>query len=85
MSVDLAREIWHELRRYVSDVDHDDAAVTMVSVMADNGFDADEIMDAFKNDPDMRRVVADFFDTEDQDFDEDDDLDDGYFDDDDLD
>ena len=84
MSVELAREIWQELRRYVSDVDHDDAAVTMISVMSDNGFDADEIIDAFKNDADMRRVVADFFETDDEDYDDDDGLDDDdYFDDDD--
>lgn len=87
MSVDLAREIWQELRRYVSDVDHDDAAVTMVTVMSDHGFNADEIMNAFKNDAAMRRVVADFFETEDQIYDDEDDDpgfdDDDYFDDDD--
>ena len=76
MSVDLAREIWQELRRYISDVDHDDAAVTMIGVMSDNGFAADEIMDAFKNDADMRRLVADFFDHDDEDYDDDDGLDD---------
>lgn len=58
MSVELSKEIWDELKRYVNTVDRNDAAETLVSVLIDNDIDADEIKDAFKSDSEVKRALA---------------------------
>lgn len=58
MSVELAKEIWNEIKRYVNTVDRDEAAETLVSVLIDNDADADEIKDVFKSDPEVKRALA---------------------------
>jgi hypothetical protein len=58
MSVDLASEIWAELKRYVNKVDRDEAAEAMVSVLIDNDVSADDIKDAFKGDSDVKGALA---------------------------
>jgi hypothetical protein len=83
MSVELAREIWNEIRRYVNTVDRDEAAETLVSVLIDNDVAADEIKSTFKNDSEVKRALAHYLkdhedeedddDREDEDEDEDDD------------
>lgn len=58
MSATVASEIWGELRRYVNTVDRDEAAETVVAVLIDNDYDADEIREAFKGDSDIKRALA---------------------------
>jgi hypothetical protein len=58
MSTTLASEIWSELRRYVNTVDRDEAAETVVAVLIDNDYDADEIRESFKGDSDIKRALA---------------------------
>jgi hypothetical protein len=58
MSVELASEIWAELKRYVNKVDRDEAAEAMVSVLIDNDVSADDIKDAFKGDADVKGALA---------------------------
>jgi hypothetical protein len=58
MSVELSREIWSELKRYVNQVDREEAAEIMVSVLIDNDISAEEIKDMFKGDSEIRRAVA---------------------------
>jgi hypothetical protein len=58
MSTEVASEIWGELRRYVNTVDRDEAAETVVSILIDNDFSAEEIRDAFKGDADIKRALA---------------------------
>ena len=73
MSVELAKEIWDEIRRYVNTVDRDEAAETLVSVLIDNDVDADEIKNTFKNDSEVKRALAHYLkDHEDPDEDEED-------------
>ena len=80
MSVELSKEIWDELKRYVNVVDRNEAAETLVSVLIDNDIGADEIKSAFKTDSDIKKAVtsylkdhADEDEDEDEDYDEDDD------------
>jgi hypothetical protein len=80
MSVELANEIWSELKRYVNTVDRDDAAETLVSVLIDNDVGADEIKAIFKSDSDVKKALASYLRDhddidEDEDFDEVDDED----------
>jgi hypothetical protein len=73
MSIELSREIWNELRRYINTVDRDEAAETFVSVLIDNDTDADEIKSVFKTEPDIKRALASYLKDHVDDEDEDDD------------
>jgi hypothetical protein len=72
MSVELSREIWDELKRYVNVVDREEAAEIMVSVLIDNDISAEEIKDTFKGDSDIRRAISTYIEdhTEPEDEDE---------------
>ena len=84
MSVELSREIWTELKRYVNTVDRQEAAETLINVLIDNDVDADEIRDTFKGDPEVKRALTSYLkdhadeDEEDDDEDLHDDEDDDY-------
>jgi hypothetical protein len=58
MSVELSKEIWDEIKRYVNTVDRAEAAETLVSVLIDNDVNADEIKDTFKSDSEVKRALA---------------------------
>ena len=60
MSVELANEIWSELKRYVNTVDRDEAAETLVSVLIDNDVGADEIKAVFKSDSDVKKALTSY-------------------------
>ena len=72
MSVELANEIWSELKRYVNTVDRAEAAETMVSVLIDNDVSADDIKLAFKSDAEIKRALTSYL--KDHEEDDDDDL-----------
>ena len=81
MSAEVASEIWGELRRYVNVVDRNEAAETVVAVLIDNDYDADEIRDAFKGDAEIKRALAayinrDVEETPEDDYEEESDIDD---------
>ena len=77
MSVELAKEIWDELKRYVNTVDRDDAAETLVSVLIDNDCDADDIKTVFKSDSAVKAALAHYLkDHQDDEDSEDDEWDD---------
>jgi hypothetical protein len=81
MSVELSKEIWDELKRYVNTVDRAEAAETLVSVLIDNDVDADEIKGTFKSDNEVKRALASYLkdhEEEVEDEDEDDDEDEDY-------
>jgi hypothetical protein len=72
MSVELSKEIWDELKRYVNTVDRNDAAETLVSVLIDNDVAADEIKDTFKSDSDVKRALAHYLQDQEEEEEEDD-------------
>lgn len=81
MSVELSKEIWDELKRYVNSVDRDEAAETLVSVLIDNDCDADDIKAVFKSDSEIKRALTSYLkdheedeeEYDEEDFEEDDD------------
>jgi hypothetical protein len=81
VSVELAKEIWDEIKRYVNTVDRAEAAETLVSVLIDNDIDADEIKDTFKSDSEVKRALASYLkdheeiDEDEEDYEEEDDED----------
>jgi hypothetical protein len=72
MSVELSKEIWDELKRYVNTVDRNDAAETLVSVLIDNDVAADEIKETFKSDSDVKRALAHYLKDHEEEEEEDD-------------
>ena len=60
MSVELSKEIWDELKRYVNIVDRADAAETLVSVLIDNDVDADDIKSTFKSDSEVKKALTSY-------------------------
>ena len=83
MAVELANEVWQELKRYVNTVDRADAAESLVSVLIDNDISAEEIKSAFKSDSEVKQALKQYLDDHaDDDYDEedydDDDEDDEY-------
>jgi len=75
MSVDLSREIYNELKRFINVVDRDEAAETLVSVLIDNDISADDIKDAFKGEADIKRALTSYLDDHQDEDEEDTDLD----------
>jgi uncharacterized protein (UPF0305 family) len=75
MSVDVSKEIWDELKRYVNPQDREEAAETLVSVLIDNDVGADEIKAAFKSDSEVKKALASYLKDheEEEDYDEDED------------
>lgn len=82
MSVELSKEIWDELKRYVNPQDREEAAETLVSVLIDNDVAANEIKETFKSDNEIKRALTSYLndhaDEDDEDLhdDEDDDSED---------
>lgn len=76
MSVELSKEIWDELKRYVNPQDRDEAAETLVSVLIDNDCDADDIKSVFKSDSDVKRALTSYLKdhADDEEYEDDEDL-----------
>jgi hypothetical protein len=75
MAVNLANEVWQELKRYVNGMDRAEAAEALVSVLIDNDVSAEEIKDAFKSDSEVKQALKQYLDdhAEDDDYDDEDD------------
>jgi uncharacterized protein (UPF0305 family) len=72
MSVELSKEIWNELKRYVNPQDRREAAETLVSVLIDNDVAADEIKDTFKSDTEVKHALASYLKDHEEEYDEED-------------
>ena len=73
----IISELWSEIRRYLNTADRADAADTVVSVLIDNNYTAEDIRDAFRGDADIKKALAQHLDTDktDEQDEDDDDLD----------
>jgi hypothetical protein len=83
MSVELSKEIWDELKRYVNPQDRDEAAETLVSVLIDNDCDAGDIKNVFKSDSGVKSALASYLkdhadEEEEEEYDDDDYEEDDY-------
>lgn len=80
MAVDLAADLWQELKRYISTPDRNEAADILINILIDNDYDAEQIRDAFKGDADIKRALKSYLQDTEEDLDEEDedDYDDTY-------
>jgi hypothetical protein len=62
MSVDLAAAVWEELKRYIGSMDRVEAADALVNLLVDSNFDADEIRDSFRGDPEVKKALQAYLD-----------------------
>lgn len=73
MAVDIVYEVWQELKRHISVGDRAEAADSLVNLLIDNDYDAEQIRDAFKGDNDIKRALQSFLDDAEENIDEDED------------
>ena len=77
MKLDFVAEVWDALRSHIDYNDRTDAADSLVNLLIDNNYEAEDIKDAFKGDKEMLTALKENLahqDTEDsyEDYDEDD-------------
>jgi hypothetical protein len=75
MAVNLANEVWQELKRYVNGMDRAEAAEALVSVLIDNDISAEEIKVSFKSDSEVKQALKQYLDDHADDEEDDDDYD----------
>jgi hypothetical protein len=71
MSVELASELWSEIKRYINDMDRQEAAETYINVLIDNDIDADDIRTAFRGETEIKKALQTYLDDEEEDEEED--------------
>lgn len=71
MQLDLVQESWQELKRYINTMDRPDAAEGLVSVLIENGIDAEDIRETFPSDGDIKAALSGYVDDDVSDDDED--------------
>jgi hypothetical protein len=60
--MDIAADLWSELKRYISVPDRSEAADLLINLLIDNDYNAEEIKTAFKGDTDVRRALQSYLD-----------------------
>jgi len=60
--MDIAADLWSELKRYIPVPDRSEAADLMINLLIDNDYNAEEIKSAFKGDNDVRRALQSYLD-----------------------
>jgi len=63
MSLNLIAEVWDALRQHIQLADKGDAADTLVNLLIDNDYDAEEIKEAFRGDKEIVSALS-YFTTE---------------------
>jgi hypothetical protein len=78
MSLDFVSEVWDALRTHIDFNERSDAADTLINLLIDNNYEADEIKDAFRSDKEVLSALKGYAEQHDVDedyeeYDEDDD------------
>lgn len=57
MSIDLANDLWNELKSYIDYSQRDDAAKAVVDLLGDYDFSAEEMVAAFKSHAEIKEII----------------------------
>jgi hypothetical protein len=57
MSLDFVAEVWDALRSHIDFNERSDAADTLINLLIDNNYEADDIKDAFRGDKEMLKAL----------------------------
>lgn len=73
MSLELANDVWQTLKQYVQLADLPEAADLLVETLIEHDYFAEDIVDVFAEDADVKKVAAHYLkDLDDSDADDDD-------------
>lgn len=62
MSINIANEIWSEIKRYIPKIDREEASEMLIDILVGNGHDIAEIKDTFADDADVKRALSAYSD-----------------------
>jgi hypothetical protein len=65
MNLDNIADLWQELKRHITVVEHSEASDTLVAFLIDNDIDPGEIKQAFKNDVDVKAALQSYIEDSD--------------------
>ena len=57
MSLDFVSEVWDALRSHIDLNERSDAADTLINLLIDNNYEADDIKNAFRGDKEMLKAL----------------------------
>jgi hypothetical protein len=57
MSLDFVAEVWDALRSHIDFNERSDAADSLINLLIDNNYEADDIKDAFRGDKEMLKAL----------------------------
>lgn len=60
MSLEFVAEVWDALRSHIDMNDRKDAADTLVNLLIENNYEADEIKDAFRGEKEILTALKDY-------------------------
>ncbi len=60
MSLDFVAEVWDAIRNHIDLNVRKDAADTLVNLLIDNNYEADEIKDAFRGEKEILTALKDY-------------------------
>jgi len=69
MSLDFISEVWDALRSHIDSSERNDAADTLVNLLIDNNYEADDIKESFRGDKEINKALkyyADQHETEEE-------------------
>ena len=78
MSLNFVAEVWDAIRSHIDFNERKDAADTLVNLLIENNYEADDIKDSFRGDKEILNALRDYVnehETEYEDYDEEEDLD----------
>ena len=81
MSLDFVAEVWDVLRSHIDFNERKDAADTLVNLLIENNYEADDIKDSFRGDKEILTALKDYVsehEAEYEDYDEEEDLDEDW-------
>ena len=60
MSLDFVAEVWDALRNHIDFNERKEAADTLVTLLVENNYEADEIKEAFRGEKEILTAVKDY-------------------------
>lgn len=82
MNLNFVAEVWDSLRSHIDFNDRKDAADTLVNLLIENNYEADNIKDSFRGDKEILTALKDYVSEHEsgyeEDFEEDEDLDEDW-------
>lgn len=72
----LVSEVWDAMRTHIDFNDRNDAADTLVNLLIDNNYEADEIKDAFRGEKEVLNALKNYVAEHEEEYEEDEDYDD---------